>query len=102
MSLYHVDVLLIKINGDGDTLWTRTYGSTATDRGKSVIETSDGGYLIALSNDFLKGSENIRGIEQTTSGYKKIRTLKLNFPVQIIFVSSGKSNNISLCAMQKL
>jgi len=41
------DVCLIKIDANGDTLWTRTYGGTSEDGGYSVRQTSDGGYIIA-------------------------------------------------------
>jgi hypothetical protein len=41
------DVYLIKTNALGDTLWTRTYGGTDSDRGSSVRQTSDGGYVIS-------------------------------------------------------
>ena len=44
-NLYQV--YLIKTNVSGDTLWTRTYGGTSTDRGNSVRQTSDGGYIVA-------------------------------------------------------
>jgi hypothetical protein len=41
------DVYLVKINAQGDTLWTRTYGGIGgRDVGKSVQQTSDGGYVI--------------------------------------------------------
>jgi len=43
------DVYLIKTNASGDTLWTRTYGGTREDRGRSVQQTADGGYVIAGS-----------------------------------------------------
>jgi len=42
-----VQVYLVKTNASGDTLWTRSYGGTYTDRGYSVQQTSDGGYIIA-------------------------------------------------------
>jgi len=41
------DVYLIKTNASGGTLWTRTYGGTNSDAGRSVQQTSDGGYIIA-------------------------------------------------------
>jgi hypothetical protein len=39
-------VYLVKTNASGDTLWTRTYGGTSTDRGYSVQQTSDMGYIV--------------------------------------------------------
>jgi regulation of enolase protein 1 (concanavalin A-like superfamily) len=41
------DVWLIRIDSNGDTLWTRTYGGSDNDEGHSVVETADGGYIIA-------------------------------------------------------
>lgn len=42
------DILLMKINDNGDEIWTRSFNETPFfDTGMSVEETSDGGYLIA-------------------------------------------------------
>ena len=43
------DVYLIKTDSNGDTMWTRTYGGEFMDWGMGVLETDDGGYLIAGS-----------------------------------------------------
>ena len=41
------DIYVIKTDALGDTLWTKVYGGTAWDFGKSVQQTSDGGYIVA-------------------------------------------------------
>lgn len=40
------DIYLIKTDAQGDTAWTRTYGSTGWDEGYSVTQTSDSGYVL--------------------------------------------------------
>ncbi|MBE0572786.1 MAG: T9SS type A sorting domain-containing protein [Ignavibacteriaceae bacterium] len=41
---YH-DAWLIKTDYNGDTLWTRSWGSDGHDGAMSVVQTSDGGYV---------------------------------------------------------
>ena len=49
-------VYLIKTNASGDTLWTRNYGGADDDRGNSVQQTQDGGYIVAgATNSFGEG-----------------------------------------------
>ena len=40
-------VYLLKIDANGDTLWTHTYGGESIDVGWSVQQTLDGGYIVA-------------------------------------------------------
>ena len=41
------DVYLVKVDSNGDTLWTRTFGGAADDSGYSIRQTTDGGYVVA-------------------------------------------------------
>lgn len=53
------DVLLIKIDSDGNTVWNRTFdvrGENASDAATSVLQDSDGGYVIGgvtIGDNFL-------------------------------------------------
>ncbi|MGI8893218.1 MAG: T9SS type A sorting domain-containing protein [Bacteroidia bacterium] len=41
------DFLLVKMNGNGDTLWTRTYGGPQGEICNDFKSTSDGGFILA-------------------------------------------------------
>lgn len=45
------DILLLKTNSQGDTLWAKTYGGESFDIGKCIITTSDGNLLIAAKTE---------------------------------------------------
>lgn len=46
-----VDVYIIKTDSLGDSLWAKTYGGDNWDYGRSVQESTDGGYIIAGYTD---------------------------------------------------
>jgi hypothetical protein len=45
------EVCLIRLDANGDTTWTRTYGGDGTQAGQYVRQTADGGYIIAGYTD---------------------------------------------------
>ena len=54
------DVYLIKIDKDGNELWSKTYGGPSWDVGMSVCETEDGGYLICgYTHSYGAGEEDV-------------------------------------------
>lgn len=41
------DVFVIKTSANGSMCWSRTYGGSEDDRGRSIQQTEDGGYILA-------------------------------------------------------
>jgi len=52
----------------GDTLWTRTHGGRGGQYGRSVQQTSDGGYIIAGRTTFGAGSYDVYLLRTDSSG----------------------------------
>ncbi|OGC42105.1 hypothetical protein A2Y85_03900 [candidate division WOR-3 bacterium RBG_13_43_14] len=44
------DIYLIKLGANGDSLWAKTLGTSAADRGNDIAISGDGGYIIAGDN----------------------------------------------------
>lgn len=62
-------VYLIKTNPSGDTIWTRTYGGEGYDKGFSVQQTIDGGYIVAGETEsFGGGLKNVYLIKTNIFG----------------------------------
>jgi len=53
----HIDAWLIRLDPQGDTLWTRRYGGPGNDWGWDVRESEDGGFLVAGSTDGTEGGD---------------------------------------------
>jgi len=50
------DIYVIKINANGNLMWNKTLSGTGYDEGYSIVQTNDGGYVIAgISNSFGAG-----------------------------------------------
>jgi hypothetical protein len=62
------DVYLIKTDPSGDTLWTRTFGGSGFDQGRSVHQTSDGGYIIAGCQNCITSSADVYLIKTDSLG----------------------------------
>lgn len=53
----HYDLILIKTNADGDTIWARHYGEQFADFGNAVRQTPDSGYVaVGMTQSF--GADN--------------------------------------------
>lgn len=70
------DVYLVRVDSNGDTLWTKTFGGPQDDQAYSVQQTSDGGFIVAgwtganFAEDFylVKTDQNGNLVWSTTYG----------------------------------
>ncbi len=69
-----MDVLLVKTNRDGDTIFTKTYGGNDSDYGRCIKKTKDGNILIA-------GNTKSFGSGSTGDVY----LIKLNYDGEILW-----------------
>ncbi len=60
------DVYLLKVDQNGDTIWTKTYGGNLDDQAYDVIQTSDNGFIV------------IGGTMSYTSGFSSVYAIKTN------------------------
>lgn len=68
-SYSYPDVWLMKVNKNGDTLWTKTFGGFYFDAGNSVTQTRDSGYIIAgWTNSFGEGMDDVYLLKTDSEG----------------------------------
>jgi hypothetical protein len=63
----NADFYLIKTDSNGDTLWTRTFGSPSEDLCNSVALCADGGFLLG-GHSFLQGGKKFRFLKTDSDG----------------------------------
>jgi len=63
------DLWLIKTNGNGDILWTKTYGGSNVDEGIDVKQTTDNGFIITgRTSSFGAGNSDVWLIKTNSNG----------------------------------
>lgn len=66
---YRDDVILVKTDADGNSEWIRTYGGSENDYAYSVLQTLDGGYIVAgRTNSFGAGSNDFYVVKTRFNG----------------------------------
>ncbi len=63
------DIYLLKVDGNGNPGWSKTYGGTSADFGNSAQETIDGGFIIAgYSQNSGSGDDDVYLIKTDSMG----------------------------------
>lgn len=73
-AISETDILLVKTDPNGDTLWSKTYGSKNHDLAQNIIKTSDGNILVSGETE---GNDSIAP--------RDIYLLKLNYDGDILW-----------------
>ncbi len=64
-----MDAWLLKLDGEGDIVWQKTYGGTDFDSAYSVQQTSDGGYIVGgQTRSFGAGDQDVWVLKLSANG----------------------------------
>jgi hypothetical protein len=64
-----LDMYMVRVNSNGDVLWSKKFGTNSTDNIEHIIRQSDGNYIIAGGTDDLSGlGGNDGSLVKTDSG----------------------------------
>jgi hypothetical protein len=91
------DVYLIKTEQSGNKVWEKTFGGNEIDEGFSVVETKDGGYIIAGTTSSFDveesstysiktGGKGNRAIEKTSDGEENEEEEEPGFPLSDVYL----------------
>lgn len=113
-SLGSTDIFVIRTDANGDTLWTHLYGGTKRDGGKTIENTSDGGFIIGgitrsfnvINPNFYLGKLDGNGTVQWQNysygsayhdhGYRAIETSDGGYAIFGFFRNSSNYMNYAL------
>ena len=59
------DLYIVKVDGNGDTVWTRIYGGLGNDEGYAVAETPDKGFVVAGQQSPLSSEKELAWLLRT-------------------------------------
>ncbi len=63
------DMYLVKTDANGKELWSKTFGSMEDESGYSVVQTSDGGYiLLGYTEEYINGNPDMFLVKTDASG----------------------------------
>jgi hypothetical protein len=83
-----LDYWVVKLSQDGEIQWQRSMGGSAEDLGFAIVQTNDGGYIVAGSSSSMDG--NVTG----NHGDLDYWVVKLNFEGKIEWQKSLGGNSL--------
>ena len=84
------DMWLIKTDNNGNEFWNQTYGGTNWDEGRSVLQTTDGGFIIGGNTEsFGTGGRDIWLIKVASDDSEIVVVIQGGFRVSAVIKNNG-------------